>query len=353
MDELPLVSVILITYNQEEFIRKAIEGALNQNTEFKFELVVGDDCSTDNNIRIIDEYAQAYPDIIRFNKSESNVGLNENFLKTFRLCRGKYIAYLEGDDCWVDMNKLQRQIDILEARPEVSLVHTNCKLWEVDSGKIINQFIPDLGVCVREVTFGVESVIAEFEGKMRPIKTSTCCYRTGLLRKIIDADEYAYCNKEFPTQDFQLFQDMGMEGVFAYINDDTTVIGNHVSLSSGGDNRKKMQFHLGCYKIGLHYINKYNLPQSTIQIWMSRKIHYFMNNCFLLNDKYTAIYVINEALKYNYRISVRQKCLYLGVRNPSIRFVILPFYHLYIKRFTRSDNSFKDIDIRSNNSYVL
>ncbi|MEI7824518.1 MAG: glycosyltransferase [Chlorobiaceae bacterium] len=337
MNELPLVSVCLITFNQDGFIRNAIEGVLNQKTKFKFELVVGDDCSTDNNIRIIDEYAQAYPNIITFNKSESNVGLNENFLKTFRLCRGKYIAYLEGDDYWVDMHKLQRQVDILEARPEVSLVHTNCRLWEVESGKIINQFIPDTGVCVRETAFGQKSVIAEFENKMRPIKTSTCCYRSGLLSKIIDADEYAYCNKEFPTQDFQLFLDMSMEGVFAYINDDTTVIGNHVSLSSGQDYMKKMQFYLGCYKIGLHYINKYKLPQATIQIWMSRKIHYFMNNCFLHNDKYTAIYVINEALKNNYRISARQKCLYFGVRYPSIRFVILPFYCLYIKRFTRND----------------
>ena len=96
----PVVSVWIITYNHEAFIAKTIESAINQNCNFKFEVVIGEDCSKDKTRQIVKEYAAKYPDIIVPLLSEKNEGAKANAVKTLQHCRGRYIAFLEGDDYW-------------------------------------------------------------------------------------------------------------------------------------------------------------------------------------------------------------------------------------------------------------
>ena len=94
----PVVSVLMICYNQEEYIGKAIRSVMRQKTTFPVELIIHDDCSTDRTGEICEEYANLYPDRIRYVRNEKNVGLEENFIRAYRLTRGKYIAICEGDD---------------------------------------------------------------------------------------------------------------------------------------------------------------------------------------------------------------------------------------------------------------
>ena len=118
----PLVSVLIITYNQERFIRKAVDSALNQKTDFEYEILIGDDCSTDRTGEICAEYQRQYPDKIRFITADRNVrqfGGNLNRLR-YR-ARGEFIACLEGDDYWTDTEKLQKQVEVFHKHPEVTL----------------------------------------------------------------------------------------------------------------------------------------------------------------------------------------------------------------------------------------
>ncbi len=108
------VNVCVITYNHEEFIEKALASILNQKADFDFDIVIGDDCSSDKTKEIILKYKQRYPDLIRILFSEKNIGMRENFLRSLKACKGKYIAILEGDDYWTDEYKLQKQFDYLE-----------------------------------------------------------------------------------------------------------------------------------------------------------------------------------------------------------------------------------------------
>jgi len=117
----PKVSVLMITYNHEGFIQDAIESILMQKTDFSLELVIGEDYSTDGTKRICLEYQKKYPKIIRVLDAGKNLGVKENFLRTLRACKGEYIAYLEGDDFWTDPNKLQIQVDFLDANPNFAL----------------------------------------------------------------------------------------------------------------------------------------------------------------------------------------------------------------------------------------
>ena len=120
-----VVSVCMITYNHENYIREAIEGVLMQKTNFPIELIIGEDCSTDNTRAIVIEYANKYPQTIHTLLTVENVGMTKNFYKTLKAATGKYIALCEGDDYWIDSQKLQKQVDFLEANEEYGLVHTN------------------------------------------------------------------------------------------------------------------------------------------------------------------------------------------------------------------------------------
>ncbi|MEA3499583.1 MAG: glycosyltransferase [Candidatus Marinimicrobia bacterium] len=121
MNNKPFVSVSMITYNHEQYISKAIEGVLIQKTNFKFELVIGEDCSTDSTREIVFDYANKYSDIIKVIVSKENVGMQKNDLRTYKKCQGKYIAFCEGDDYWTDPHKLQKQVDFLESNSEYSM----------------------------------------------------------------------------------------------------------------------------------------------------------------------------------------------------------------------------------------
>lgn len=117
----PLVSICTITYNHEKFIEESINSFLRQETNFPFEIVIGEDCSSDNTKAIIQNYMLNYPNIIKLVSSSKNVGMQNNVRRTIQACKGKYIALCEGDDYWTDIKKLQIQKDFLDANKEYVL----------------------------------------------------------------------------------------------------------------------------------------------------------------------------------------------------------------------------------------
>lgn len=110
----PLVSVLMITYNHEAYIKEAIEGTISQKTNFPIEIVIADDASKDSTPKIIENFANKYPNIIKPILRTKNLGPNTNWLDAYSKCSGKYIALCEGDDYWIDEYKLQKQVDFLE-----------------------------------------------------------------------------------------------------------------------------------------------------------------------------------------------------------------------------------------------
>jgi peptidoglycan/xylan/chitin deacetylase (PgdA/CDA1 family)/2-polyprenyl-3-methyl-5-hydroxy-6-metoxy-1,4-benzoquinol methylase len=115
------VSALVLTFNHERSIASALESALMQETDFDFEIVVSEDCSTDGTREIVRDYEAKYPDLIRVLYSPHNMGGDENFVLAFHACRGDYVALLEGDDYWTSPRKLQKQADFLDRHPECSM----------------------------------------------------------------------------------------------------------------------------------------------------------------------------------------------------------------------------------------
>ena len=117
----PLVSVIMITYNQEKYIEEAVLSVVNQTTSFPYEIIVADDASTDTTPEIVDNLRKRYHDKIRFIRRDNNLGLQHNFIDAYRHAKGEFIAICEGDDFWCSTHKLQRQVNFLKSHPDCSV----------------------------------------------------------------------------------------------------------------------------------------------------------------------------------------------------------------------------------------
>jgi glycosyltransferase involved in cell wall biosynthesis len=112
------VSVLTVTYNHEKYVAQAIDSALRQRTDFPYEIVVSEDCSTDGTRAVVEPLAARHPDKVRLLLNDRNLGAHRNFLQAYTACRGEYVALLDGDDYWTAPHKLQRQVEFLDAHPE-------------------------------------------------------------------------------------------------------------------------------------------------------------------------------------------------------------------------------------------
>lgn len=129
----PMVSVVMITYNQAGEIATAIKGVVRQRADFDIELIISDDASTDATYSIAEEWQRRYPHIIRLHRNPVNIGLQANYVKAFGLCRGRYMALCDGDDYWICRRKLARQVHYMEQHPECAVTfHRMVNFYEGD-----------------------------------------------------------------------------------------------------------------------------------------------------------------------------------------------------------------------------
>jgi len=138
----PVVSICIITYNQEKFLSECIESVLSQKINVPFEIVIGEDCSTDATLSIAEMYAVKHPALIRLlPKENENMGMHKNWERTITNADGKYVAIIEGDDMWIDPLKLQKQIDVLDKFPEVGLSFTDADVINEMDDKVFNNYV--------------------------------------------------------------------------------------------------------------------------------------------------------------------------------------------------------------------
>ena len=158
-----MVSVLCAAYNHEKYIRQALESFVNQKTDFRFEVLVNDDASTDGTADIIRQMAEEYPDIIRAtlqteNQHSKKVAITNMLAEK---ARGKYIAICEGDDYWSDMDKLQTQVDWMEDHPDYSACVHNTMMLDCISGHerpYNERYSEDRDLLFEDVLYGVGKV---------------------------------------------------------------------------------------------------------------------------------------------------------------------------------------------------
>lgn len=175
------VSVVMATYNHSKYIEKAVKSAVEQNVNFKYEVIVGDDASLDDTGKIVKKLYKEYPDIIIPILREKNLGALNNVEDLISRCKGEYVAFLEGDDFWMSSDKLQKQVDFLDKNNEyVACYHKNIKVDEY--GQIVIE--RDNNYCNND-----EYTIDEFSNFVLPGHTATM-----LVRKSVFINLYSNAN---------------------------------------------------------------------------------------------------------------------------------------------------------------
>lgn len=135
----PKVSVCVVTYNQERFIRQCLQSLVDQATDFDYEIVVGDDASTDGTQDIVKEFSKKYPNIFRVYMHENNIGAYKNFSFVHEKANGQYIAHMDGDD-YALPGKLNAQCKYLDANPDCNIVWHRVKILDPSTNKTVNDY---------------------------------------------------------------------------------------------------------------------------------------------------------------------------------------------------------------------
>ncbi len=207
----------MIAYNQEDFIAEAIESILNQKTDFPVEIVIGDDNSKDKTGEICQSYAARFPEKIKYQRRDPNLGMMPNFIKTLGECGGKYIAVCEGDDFWTDETKLQRQFDFMEAHPDASLCCHNHSIFA--NGEMIH--------VNEDISGDVE--ILETRDYMRNPFFHTSSY---FFRRDAQPAPYPDWYRDVLAGDHFLVLFLSLKGKIGYLNRRMSVFRNHSSSVS-------------------------------------------------------------------------------------------------------------------------
>lgn len=172
----PKVSIVCITYNHEQYLKDALDSFLMQETNFPFEVIVGEDCSTDNTRAILKEYAEKYPEIIKPIYQEQNTGGYKNFVDTLNACKGEYFVINEGDDFFTDKHKLQLQVDYLDNHKDCSMCFHPVKVFFQDKSQKDYTFPTKREYKITKEKFNYETL-----KKVNFIQTNSCMYRKGSL----------------------------------------------------------------------------------------------------------------------------------------------------------------------------
>lgn len=279
-----LVSIQCITYNHESYIRHCLDGFVMQKTNFRFEVIVHDDASTDNTVEIIRQYVEKYPDIIKPIYEKENQYSKIGFDGIFRIMnehsKGKYIAICEGDDCWTDPYKLQKQVDFLESHPDYILSHSDIDHEFVGTGKIIHSLhkhyrnYNQLNKSWDKYKM-VELILA---GKYS-VQTLSVCARKDDIIEIQNDQEII--NAKLKMGDTPLWIELSQRGKFHYLKESTAtyhIIAESATHSSNFSN--VICFYESCFKMVDLFGKRYKLTKNVTN---SIKQQYIS---FLLFDVY-------------------------------------------------------------------
>lgn len=204
-----VVSVHICTYNQEQWIRQTIESILTQETEYPFELVIGEDHGTDGTRAICQEYADKYENVILL-PSEKNLGIMANWANCIKNGRGKYIMGCAGDDYWNNPHKIQMQVEYMESHPECVICHTEYNQVNVNTGKETENYNKSLGINPPEGR--IQNYVRRGQDYISGL---TSCIRRESFEKYVPVEDFIRLG--FPREDWPTYIVLTAHGNVKYL----------------------------------------------------------------------------------------------------------------------------------------
>jgi glycosyltransferase involved in cell wall biosynthesis len=321
----PLVSVLLLTYNHEKHITEAINSLLAQKTDFNFEILIGDDCSTDGTAKKVKQFANEYPEKIKIVSSETNVGPLRNEKRLFETATGKYIAFLEGDDYWTDCLKLQKQVDFLENNPEYGLVHGDVNHLEESSQELTKAYNKTNNIIIPQGEIFNHLIIPS-----HIIKTMTVCFRKEIIENNFDYN--LAINRGWQLTDLPLWLEISKNSKIHYFNEifaTYRLLPESASRSNVID--KKYNFNLSVFDVFDYYVEKYNCSKEINKAINDYKFRILIKFAFAYGDFSILKNLINK-VKNN--LSLKYKLQYFLLKNKGA-------FHIATKLYKKIKNEKK------------
>lgn len=184
-----LISVIIPSYNRADTVGQTIDSIIAQKVDADIEIVIGDDCSTDNAREVLEQYRRKYPDIIRLFLREENMGLGANWAQCVKDCRGEFICNCDNDDYWHNTHKLQLQLDHMRSHPECNICVTDHRTHNRTTGEIRE--------CKAEMD---HTDIQQSMWGGSHFCNATIMYRAGFMKAHLNLDEFI--RRRFSLQDW-------------------------------------------------------------------------------------------------------------------------------------------------------
>ncbi len=275
----PLVSVIVPAYNQERTIGRALESILRQRVDFPYEVIVGDDASTDRTLEICRQYERAYPNV-KVVANHVNLGLPRNYYNLTHLALGKYIADLAGDDQWCHPDKLQMQARAMEDNPRVTLCHTDWVKACADSGMETPSDPHGALSEYRQTLLPGEQLLAPLiSHHAGPIVHScTMMYRRDALLRAMQLWPELFTAPDLVCEDLQLIVSLAALGDVAYLPQVTlryTVSGQ--SITGTPDRAKLCRFYAGSLRLTRALAQIHCIPDADMHPCYARMVPYIID----------------------------------------------------------------------------
>jgi glycosyltransferase involved in cell wall biosynthesis len=315
---MPVATVLMLAYNHSPYIRQSIESIVNQKTSFPFELIIGEDCSTDDTRKIVLDYGREYPEIVRAITSERNVGGRANLRRVEEACRGEYVAYCEGDDYWHEQDKLQRQITFLESHPDYALVHSDFRTYNVQSGKMAPR---TLGL--REDLDDADAFNDIISGR-RIVFTLTACMPRAVLETVLRECRECY-DPRFLMGDTQRWLEIARKGKVKYFSEvQATRRILPESASQSRDPSRVLRFALSAKDVLDHYIGKYGCSPEAKKGAKTRCAFSLLSAACAAGNVQVAKGALDEYRKVDARIPLQAYLYYFGSKSAARAQLIRP-----------------------------
>lgn len=279
-----LISVIVITYNQERTIGRTLDSILNQRCHLPLEIIIGEDASIDNTRKICETYAKRFPKVVKLMEKAPNKGIVDNYFDCLLTCKGKFIADCAGDDYWTDPEKLEKEVYILEREPDVTLVHTAWQYLDEQTGETLSA-PPTLFPAPRtDSKKMLEAIITQVEQPV--IHLCTSLYRTSTILEAYREDTRLFRDKYFQCEDLQVAFTMALRGKIAYLPDITLsyTIGG-ISASNRNSPQKQFKFVLGTTYLSHYLCEKHQLRNENINRYFQRRVFALFMHAFRAHDR--------------------------------------------------------------------
>lgn len=249
------VSVVVCTYNQEKTISRTLDSILNQKTKYSYEIILGEDSSTDGTRTICERYASEYPDVIKLLPQAPNKGLMRNYRDCINASSGEYSMACAGDDWWSYEGKIDLQVDFLENNPDYVLAYTGSVRYNVNKDSYSEMKVIDPKRNMFAALIDVDFICAP-----------TWCFRMSVFKSISLDD---YISKGYPMEDYPMLLEMSQLGQFKAM-EELTVTYTHSSASASTFRalEKQVQFENAVQRVRKDMVAKYGKEQEFSDLYL-------------------------------------------------------------------------------------